>query len=82
MGTGEWASSFVEIYLAVAAIYLVFGYSLSRCAFTDDLSARVEYRYTDLGKIDAGDADEGGDGEADTAFHTVRAGLSWHFGAL
>ncbi|WP_119273095.1 outer membrane protein [Taklimakanibacter deserti] len=51
-------------------------------AFTDDFSARIEYRYTDLGKIEAGDADEGGDGEVDTAFHAVRAGLSWHFGGL
>ena len=45
-------------------------------AFTDDLSARIEYRYTDLGDIEAGDGDEG---KADTAFHAVRAGLSWHF---
>ncbi len=45
-------------------------------AFTDDLSARIEYRYTDLGNIEAGSSD---DGKADTAFHAVRAGLSWHF---
>ena len=45
-------------------------------AFTDDLSACSEYRYKDLGKIDAGDAAEGGDGEAGTAFNAVRAGLS------
>jgi len=45
-------------------------------AFTDDLSARIEYRYTDLGNIEAGSGD---DGKADTAFHAVRAGLSWHF---
>lgn len=47
-------------------------------AFTDDLSARIEYRYTDLGNIDADNGDGDG-GKADTAFHAVRAGLSWHF---
>lgn len=46
-------------------------------AFTDDLSARIEYRYTDLGSIKAEDGDD--DGKADTAFHAVRAGLIWHF---
>lgn len=30
LGSGEWASAFVEIYLLVAALYLLFGYSLSR----------------------------------------------------
>ena len=47
-------------------------------AFTDDLSARIEYRYTDLGDIDADNGD-GDEGKADTRFHAVRAGLSWHF---
>lgn len=49
-------------------------------ALTDTISARIEYRYTDLGKIDSGDADKS-DGlvEADNRFHAVRAGLSWHF---
>lgn len=47
-------------------------------AVTDDLSARIEYRYTDLGDIDADNGDDD-DGKADTAFHAVRAGLSWHF---
>lgn len=52
-------------------------------AFTDDLSARVEYRYTDLGdiEIDANDEEEISV-EADTTFHAVRFGLSWHFGAI
>jgi general L-amino acid transport system permease protein len=30
LGTGEWATGYVEIYLLVAVIYLAFGYSLSR----------------------------------------------------
>ena len=30
LGSGEWAAAFVEVYLMVAALYLVFGYSLSR----------------------------------------------------
>lgn len=47
-------------------------------AFTDDLSARIEYRYTDLGDIEA-DNDDGDKAEVDTRFHAVRAGLSWHF---
>lgn len=48
-------------------------------ALTDEMSARVEYRYTDLGDIDADDADAGVEAEADAAFHAIRAGLSWHF---
>lgn len=49
-------------------------------AVTDTVSARLEYRYTDLGEIDSGNADKS-DGlvEADTRFHAIRAGLSWHF---
>lgn len=30
LGTGAWASAFVEVYTFVAFIYLIFGYSLSR----------------------------------------------------
>lgn len=48
-------------------------------AFTDELSGRIEYRYTDLGKINVRSEEEGIDDEADLAFHAVRAGLSWHF---
>jgi outer membrane immunogenic protein len=48
-------------------------------AFTDDLSARVEYRYTDLGTIKARDEDQNVDDKADLAFHAVRVALSWHF---
>lgn len=50
-------------------------------AFTDELSARVEYRYTDLGHIDTEFDDPKGDisAKADVAFHAVRAGLTWHF---
>ena len=49
-------------------------------AVTDTISARIEYRYTDLGDIDSGNADEAaGLVAADTRFHAVRAGLSLHF---
>jgi outer membrane immunogenic protein len=48
-------------------------------ALSDALSARVEYRWTDLGDID-GDDGEGSSAEADVQFHAVRAGISWHFG--
>ncbi|MBK1865098.1 outer membrane protein [Aestuariivirga sp. YIM B02566] len=51
-------------------------------AVTDALSARIEYRYTDLGKSDVRVETEDGfgvDGETDNDFHAVRAGLSWHF---
>lgn len=53
-------------------------------AFTDELSGRIEYRYTDLGDTEASvDADGiSGDFEFENTFHAVRAGLSWHFGAL
>lgn len=48
-------------------------------ALTDTLSARIEYRYTDLGGIEAGDASAGGEAKSDIAFHAVRVGLGWHF---
>lgn len=51
-------------------------------AVTDALSARIEYRYTDLGKTDVHVTNEDGfgvKGETDNDFHAVRAGLSWHF---
>ncbi|MFZ5675994.1 MAG: outer membrane protein [Pseudomonadota bacterium] len=51
-------------------------------AVTDALSARIEYRYTDLGKTDVRVENEEGfgvDGETDNDFHAVRVGLSWHF---
>jgi outer membrane immunogenic protein len=53
-------------------------------AFTDDLSARIEYRYTDLGKteVSTDDLDLPGDFEFENAFHAVRVGLSWHFNSL
>jgi outer membrane immunogenic protein len=49
-------------------------------AFSDDLSARIEYRYTDLGDTST---DVGGDlgtvdFEAENTLHAVRVGLSWH----
>jgi len=48
-------------------------------ALTDNLTARVEYRYTDLGSIAAGDEATSGEVESDLSFHAVRAGLGWHF---
>ncbi len=48
-------------------------------ALTDNLTARLEYRYTDLGSIEAGDPLTSGEVESDLSFHAVRAGLGWHF---
>lgn len=51
-------------------------------AFTDELSLRLEYRYTDLGKTEAVVNSGFGPfvaGEVKNDFHAVRAGLSWHF---
>jgi outer membrane immunogenic protein len=50
-------------------------------ALTNDLSARIEYRYTDLGDTDVDFADNGlmKKLEFENTFHAVRAGLSWHF---
>lgn len=51
-------------------------------ALTDDISARVEYRYTDLENTEHTGDIFGGTFtyEHDNAFHAVRGGLSWHFG--
>lgn len=56
-------------------------------ALSKSLSARVEYRYTDFGKEDFNPAsisclpvDCELDGDVD--FHALRAGISWHFGAM
>jgi outer membrane immunogenic protein len=49
-------------------------------AFTDQLSARIEYRYTDLGKERFSSALFPVDTfTANYDFHAVRAGLSWKF---
>lgn len=48
-------------------------------ALTDNLTARIEYRYTDLGSIETGDPLTSGEVESDLSFHAVRAGLGWHF---
>lgn len=48
-------------------------------ALTGNLTARVEYRYTDLGSIEAGDETTSGEVKSDLSFHAVRAGLGWHF---
>jgi len=47
-----------------------------------DLSARIEYRYTDLGDTDftvSGIGLDGAQVNFENTFHAVRAGLSWHF---
>jgi len=56
-------------------------------AFSESLSVRLEYRYTDLGEetfnpksIECFPIDCKLHGDVD--FHAVRAGISWHFGAL
>lgn len=53
-------------------------------AVSDALSARIEYRYTDLGntKVSTDDLDFPGDVEFEHTFHAVRAGLSWHFNSM
>ncbi len=50
-------------------------------AFTDALSARVEYRYTDLGEENFNWATSfpGFNGDYDVTFHAIQAGLTWHF---
>lgn len=50
-------------------------------ALADDLSARLEYRYTDLGTSEIRFSSQGEfvDAEVRNDFHAVRAGLSWRF---
>ena len=46
-------------------------------AFAPNTTARIEYRYTDLG---SGDFSDGGvTDDSDVTFSAVRAGLSWKF---
>ncbi len=59
-----------------------YGYTLGagvEYAFTNNLTARIEYRYTsfDLGRFE--DRDFGVGVKADADFHTVRAGVSYKF---
>jgi outer membrane immunogenic protein len=49
-------------------------------AFTDDLSGRIEYRYTELDDVEI--SNDLGDAEIETNIHAVRAGLSWHFNSM
>jgi outer membrane immunogenic protein len=49
-------------------------------AFTDSLSARIEYRYTDLSKSDL--TLSRFEFDVDNDFHAVRLGLSWHFDSM
>lgn len=61
-----------------------FGYTVGgglEYAFSDSLSARVEYRYTDLGdkNFDWDTAFPDFNGDYDISYHMVQGGLSWHF---
>lgn len=47
-------------------------------AFSDELSARIEYRYTDLGSTQVTNDVF----DFDNNFHAVRVGLSWHFDSM
>jgi outer membrane immunogenic protein len=50
-------------------------------AFTNNLTARLEYRYTQFDDVEnASDLVPGGSAEQDPEFHTVRVGLSYKFG--
>jgi general L-amino acid transport system permease protein len=44
LGSGQWASAFVEIYLLVGVLYLIFGYSLSRYGGYLERKADVAYK--------------------------------------
>lgn len=50
-------------------------------AFSDSLSGRIEYRYTDLGteNFDWEAAFPVANGDYDLDYHMVQGGLSWHF---
>ena len=61
-----------------------FGFTIGgglEVGLSDSLSARLEYRYTDLGTedIDSVVFDPSVILKANHDFHTVRAGVSWHF---
>ncbi len=45
LGTGDWALAFIEIYAVVGAIYLIFGYSLSRYGHYLEQRMGAAYRY-------------------------------------
>ena len=48
-------------------------------AFTDRISGRIEYRYTDLGESNFRDVGVNSIDESDFTFHALRAGLSVRF---
>jgi outer membrane immunogenic protein len=61
-----------------------FGFTVgagAEIAFSETLSGRLEYRYTDLGQetFDSAIFDPSVILKANYEFHAVRAGLSWHF---
>jgi outer membrane immunogenic protein len=81
--TGGWAFGDVE----VATPFATYGNTRHgwtagagiEHAFTDRVTARVEYRYTDLGSDDFSSAALNSIDESDVTFHAVRAGVSLKF---
>ena len=89
-GGGAWADlRYNEIYPTGSQVFTPsrFGWTLGagvEYAFTPNWSARLEYRYADFGRltntITAIPASVGFTDTHDPRFHTVRAGVSYHFG--
>ncbi len=88
--TGGWAFGDVEITKATGAGATPFAtYGDTRNgwtagagiehAFTNNLTARVEYRYTDLGSDNFSSTTANSIDENDITFHAVRAGVSLKF---
>ncbi|MFY0610641.1 MAG: porin family protein [Hyphomicrobiaceae bacterium] len=48
-------------------------------AFTNNLTARLEYRYTDLGDYDVSDSVLSALDNSDVTIHSIRAGVSYRF---
>jgi outer membrane immunogenic protein len=90
-GTGGLAVADVELGVVTVGELMreeksqsYFGYTVGagvEFVFTDDLSTRIEYRYTDLGNENFNWATvfSGYNADYDIDFHSVQAGLSWHF---
>lgn len=89
--TGGWAFGRVDITKAVAPGAAAFAtYSDTRSgwtlgagvehAFTPNWTARLEYRYTDLGSDDFASAAVNSQDSSDVTFHALRAGITYKFG--
>lgn len=81
--TGGWAFGDVEVATPFATYGNTrHGWTVGggvEHAFTDRLTARVEYRYTDLGSDSFRSAALNAIDESDVTFHAVRAGVSLKF---